>query len=121
MSRNTRLRLEADALYPLLSRFLGAYLHQDWDICSGTLEKAIDRAIAEHPVHLRQQVRRELVSVLERCGDDARLRDLLNDGLGVNLYFRKPAEARSFAEEVERKLLMSIKSHFQERIEGHTE
>jgi hypothetical protein len=112
LSRAQRKREEAEALYPALAQFLGGYLHEDWDIFSGTPEKAVDQAIGETPVERRQQVRREMVRLLEGSDDDTLLRDTLNDGLGVNLYFREPSEARTFAEEVERKLLASIKSHF---------
>ena len=122
MSRGQRVRAETETLYPMLVQFLGGYLHEDWPIFSGTPEKAVDQAIAEYPVPLRQQVRRELVSLLGRCDDDARLRHILNDGLGVNLRFRKSGDARAFAVEVERKLLASVKSHFsQDRSEGQTE
>ncbi len=114
MSRAQRKRDEAEALYPALAQFLGGYLHEDWDIFSGTPEKAVDQAIDEYPVERRQQVRRELARLLEGSDDDTLLRATLNDGLGVNLYFRKPSEARTFAEEVEQKLLASIKSHFRQ-------
>ena len=119
MSRGGKPRSETEARYPLLGQFLGGYLHEDWSLCSGTPEKAVDQAIAEYPVPLRQQVRRELAGLLQGCDDDARLRAILNDGLGVNVYFKHPREAREFAEEVERKLLQSINYHFQQvRKEG---
>ena len=121
MSREDRLRLETEARYPLLSQFLGCYLHEDWDIFSGTPEKAVDQAIAESGVSIRQRVRGELIDLLEGCDDDVRLRRIINDGLGVNLWFKQPGEARAFAEQVERKLLLSIKSHFQDRIEERTQ
>jgi hypothetical protein len=117
MSRRAGLREETEALYPRLSYFLN-YLHEDWPILNGTPENAIEQAIADHTLPLRQEVRRELAGLLERCDDDARLRDILNDGLGVNLYFEKAEEARAFAQVVERKLMKSIKSHFQDRSEG---
>ena len=96
-----------------LQQFLGSYLHEDWPIHHGTPEKAVEDAISEHPVELLQQVRRELRTVMLECPDDAELLGVLNDGLGVNVYFKKPAEARAFAEDVEEKLLASIKSHFE--------
>lgn len=114
MSRGERIRKreEVECLYPTLAQFLGGYLHEDWPIFSGSPENAVDQAIAEYPVEDRQQVCRELAGLLEGSDDDVRLRDVLNDGLGVNVYFKKPAEARAFAEEIERKLLTSIKAHF---------
>lgn len=114
MSRREGLRTESEARYPLLWQFFGAFLHEDWPIFSGTPEKAVEQAIADYTVPLRQQARRELVSLLERCDDDSDLRRILNDGLGVNVYFKEAGEARAFAEDVERKLIESIKSHFQQ-------
>lgn len=113
MSRREGLRTATEARYPRLWQFFGAYLHEDWSIFSGTPEKAVEQAIADYSVPLRQQARRELVDLLERCDDDADLRRILNDGLGVNVYFKEAGQARAFAEEVERKLIESIRSHFQ--------
>ena len=79
----------------------------------GTPEQAVDAAISEYPTDLRQQTRRELASVLAETPDDKQLRDVLNSGLGVNVHFGKPEEARAFAEGVERKLMASIKSDFE--------
>ena len=95
-----------------LSQFLGCYLHEDWPEDSGTPEAAVDNAIADYPVELLQQTRREIATVLAETPDDACLRDVLNDGLGVNVYFKVPAEAREFAALVERKLVDAIRTHF---------
>jgi len=114
-----RKRDEARSLYPTLAQFLGGYLHEDWPIFSGSPENAVVQAIAEYALERRQQARRELVMLLEGSDDDAALRAVLNDGLGVNVHFKKPAAARAFAEEIERKLLRSIKSRFrQDHAEG---
>jgi hypothetical protein len=122
MSRRDRLRSDTEVRYPLLGQFLGGYLHEDWSIFSGTPEKAVDQAIAEYPVPILQQVRREQAGLLQGCDDDARLRDILNEGLGVNVFFKQPREAREFAEDVERRLLQSIKAHFQQdHMEGRTQ
>ena len=115
MSRGQRAWAEAEARYPILQQFFGCYLHEDWTIDCATPQQAVDAAISAYPVAQRQQVRRELAALLGSTDDDTRLRRALNDGLGVNLYFRKPGEARAFAEEVERKLLASIKSDFEDR------
>lgn len=106
---------ESEVRYPLLQQFLGAYLHQDWPEESGTPEAAVDEAIADHPLEMRRQVRRELAALLSSTEDDCGLRRILNDGLGVYVYFAKPREARAFAEEVERKLLDSIRAEFGRR------
>ena len=119
-ARHARLRDEMERRYYRLQQFLTCYFHEDRDLLYGSVEDALAKAIAEYPVELRQQVRRELAALMEEQPDDAMLRRALNDGLGVNLYFRKPAEARAFAEMVARELLESIKAHFEEaRTQGH--
>jgi cobalamin biosynthesis protein CobT len=111
--RQARLRDEMERRFYRLSQFLGCYFHEDRSILYGSVEDALAIAIAEHPVELRQEVRRELVALLEEQPDDTMLRQTLNDGLRVNLSFRKPAEARAFAETVEHRLIESIKAHFE--------
>ena len=81
----------------------------------GSSQGAIDAAIAEYPIDLIQQTRRELAAVLAETPDDKHLRDLLNDGLGVTVYFKEPSEARQFAADVEAKLMTAIKKHFEHR------
>ena len=98
--------------YRLLSQFLGSYLHQNWPDFYETPDQAVETAIEECPTELRQQLRRELASLLAETPDDKQLRDVLNWGLGVGVYFRRPEEARAFAESVEEKLMTSIKREF---------
>jgi len=113
-ARTRRLmRDDMDRRYYRLHQFLACYLDQDWPDFYETPGKAVDAAIAEYPTELRQQARRELASVLEETSDDKQLRDILNWGLGVRAHFRKPQDARAFAEEVERKLMASIKHDFE--------
>lgn len=106
------LREEMDRRFYRLGQFLGCYLHEDRRELHGTPERAVEKAIEEYPIELRQQVRRELHDLLSETTEDDKLRDVLNWGLGVNVYFRKPEEARIFAENVEAKLMRSIKAHF---------
>jgi CdiI immunity protein len=103
---------EARRRYWRLSQFLGSYLHEDWPIHYGTPEAAVDAAIAEYPVELRQVVRQQLNAVLVENEDDVALERLLDSGFGVNVRFKHASEARAFAEDVERRLLVSIKEHF---------
>lgn len=108
------LREDMDRRFYRLGLFLGGYLHQDWPRLYGTPEMAVQKAIEEYPIELRQQVRRELHAVLSEATEDDKLRDVLNWGLGVNVHFKKPEEARAFAEDVEAKLMESIEQHFEE-------
>ena len=108
-----RRKEEEAERYPMLAQFFGCYLHQGWPEESGTPEQAVDAAIADYPLEARRQIRREIAALLaDYQGDDPRLRAVLNDGLGVNVYFKKPAEARAFCEGAERKLMQSIRAAF---------
>ena len=95
-----------------LSQLLRGYLHEDWPIFYGTPEKALEKAIEDYPIELQQRVRRQLNAVLCEVTADEDLREVLNWGLGVNVHFKKPEEARAFAEDLEAKLMSSIKRHF---------
>jgi hypothetical protein len=108
------LREEMERKFYRLGQFLGGYLHEDWTHLYGTPEKAIEEAIADYPIELRKQVRRELHALLSASSEDDELRDVLNWGLGVKVHFKKPEEARAFAEHVEAKLMESIKDHFED-------
>lgn len=81
----------------------------------GTPEAAVDRAIAEYPAELLREVRHELATLLKHNSDDTQLRSMLNDGLGVNVYFKKPSDARAFAEQVDSKLLDTSHTHFERK------
>ena len=115
MNMHQRYRDEAEGRYAKLSQFLGGVLHEDRQEMYGTPEAAVDCAIAEYPVELLREVRHELVTMLDRCSDDTQLRSLMKFGLGVNLHFKKPAEARAFAEQVGAKLLAAIQAHFERK------
>ncbi len=108
------LREEMGRRFHSLRQFLGCYLHEDWPELHGTPERAIDKAVEEYPIEFQRQVRRELHDVLSETEEDGKLRDVLNWGLGVNVHFTKPEEARTFAQDVETKLMRSIKEHFNE-------
>ncbi len=61
-----------------------------------------------------REVRRELRALLSEVTEDERLRDVLDLGLGLNVHFKKPEDARAFAEDIEARLMRSIKEHFDE-------
>jgi hypothetical protein len=92
-----------------LWQFLGGYFHQDWPETHGSPEGAADDAIAEYPPDLLQGVRDQLAAVLAETPDETRLRSVLNRGFGVNVYFRRPAEARAFADDVMSRLDAAIR------------
>jgi hypothetical protein len=97
MSKGQRVRDEMEVRYPGLVQFFGSYLHEDWPTEYSTPQMAVEAAIAEASNGFRRQVRQELADLLHRTADDVSLRKFLNRGFGVNVYFRKPAEARKFA------------------------
>ena len=116
--RRTRLRDELERRFPQLRQFFSGCLHEDWPEMHGTPGKAVDWAISEYPIELRQQVRHELATLFEEAADDVDLRSKLGDGLGVCVHFKKPVEARAFAEQAEAKLMASIQRHFELKRRG---
>ena len=57
-------------------------------------------------------------TLLDEAPDDVELREKLNNGLGVCVYFKEPGEARAFALDAEERLMTSIKKHFRPGDEG---
>jgi hypothetical protein len=108
------LREDMERRFYRLWQFLGCYLHEDWPEMHGSPQAAVDAAIADYPIEYLQEVRHQLVAVITENEDPAMLRDVLNDGLGVNVWFKQPEEAREFADHVEAKLMASIKAHFKD-------
>jgi len=95
---------------PELQQMLSSYLHQDWPIHSGTPEAAVDDAIAERTLAQRQAAAKELRWWHEKYGSASDVRDIVNDGFHVNVYFRKPQEAHDFMGMVYEKMIASIKA-----------
>lgn len=110
MTRATRRRrLDAEERWPHLYKFLGAYLHQDWPEDSGTPEAAVDLAIAEHSLEERQAVARQWWNWNAIEGSKADPRPAINDGLGIEVWFETPLEARQFMNAVYDKIIVSIR------------
>lgn len=103
-----RYRNDMDQRFHSLAQFFGCYLHPNWPDFHDTPQQAVENAISDYPIALRRQVRGELQAVLTEFKQDKELREILNWGLGVSVHFRKAEEARSFAEDVNRKLMQSI-------------
>jgi hypothetical protein len=110
VTRATRQRrLDAKQRWPDLFQLLGAYLHQDWPEESGTPEAAVALAIAEHSLEQRQTVARQWWDWNAVEGSKADPRPAINDGLGVEVWFDTPLEARQFMNAVYDKLIVSIR------------
>ena len=112
MKRADRLkREEIEKRYPTLKGFLN-FFGPDWNLDYPTPEAIADEEIERIGVEWLQPVRRELTDFLQATLDDKELTVILNKGFGVGIYFRKPEEARQFAESIENKLMRRIKAHF---------
>src|SRR3546814_12690448 len=95
MSREIReRRLKAQENWPELRQFLECYLHEDWNHFDASPEAAIDRAIGDHALDVRQAIVRQWRdwNAVEASQHDPRL--ALNDGLGVNILFESPKAGR---------------------------
>ena len=110
MGLSRKLRLEAAERWPTLTNFLGCYLHQDWPLHDGTPEAAIDHAIADHNLEDRQLVAREWWDWNAKVGSKNDPRREVNDGLGVNVRFKTPEEARALMNLIYDKLIVSIRA-----------
>ena len=109
MGRTRKLRLEAEDRWPTLYQFLGGYLHQDWPEDDGTPEAAVDHAISDYSLEQRKLVAKEWWDWNAKIGSQNDPRRHVNEGLGVNVFFRKPEEARAFMNLVYDKLIVSIR------------
>ena len=110
MSRKTReLRLEAEERWPTLYQLLAAYCHEDLGICHGSPEGAVDAAIADYPLGTRQTVLREWRDWNSNVGSKYDPRAAVNDGLGVNVFFEQPEDARVFMNMIYDKLITSVR------------
>src|SRR3546814_19928895 len=82
MSREIReRRLKAQENWPELRQFLECYLHEDWNHFDASPEAAIDRAIGDHALDVRQAIVRQWRdwNAVEASQHDPRL--AINDGL----------------------------------------
>ena len=108
MSRKRINREMAEERYQDLWQFLGCYLHQDWPVFHGSPEGAVDDAIQESSRKRREAAKTQLDEVVAAAEDDVDLRRILNNCFGVNVWFRKPHEARVFARMIQDKLVASL-------------
>ena len=111
MSRKTReIRLESEERWPTLRQVLCCNFDEDWDRLYGSPAGAVDAAIADYPLPVRQQALKEWRDWNADKGAQYDPRDAVNDGLGVNVLFNKPEEARQFMNLVYDKLIVSVRS-----------
>ncbi len=117
MARRHKIRAETEKQWPALYQFLACWLHQDWPVFSGTPEAAIDDAIRETILERRRVVAKEWRAWNKRYASVADPRPIVNDGFGVNVFFKRPYEAHRFMELVYEKLIKSIEDETQHWIE----
>ncbi|WP_397598428.1 hypothetical protein [Sphingorhabdus sp.] len=111
MSRKTReIRLESEERWPALRQVLCCCGPEDWDRLYSSPEGAVDAAIADYPLPVRQQALKEWCDWNTDKGIQYDPRDAVNDGLGVNVLFKKPEDARKFMNMVYDKLIVSVRS-----------
>ena len=111
MSRKSREhRLKAEERWPSLYQFLAAYCHQDWPDFYDSPESAIDAAIAGRSLESQQVVLREWRDWNAKEGSRHDPRAAVNDGLGVNIMFYQPEDARQFMNMAYDKLIVSVRS-----------
>ncbi|ODT01147.1 MAG: hypothetical protein ABS49_02570 [Erythrobacter sp. SCN 62-14] len=109
MGMSRKLRKEAEDRWPNLKNFLECYLHQDWPVDDGTLENAVDRAVVETPLSALKSVASEWWQWNSSAGSAPDPRRQINDGLGVNVHFQTPFDARQFMNLVYDKLIVAIR------------
>lgn len=110
MSRKTRdMRLQAEERWPTLFQFLGCYCHEDAPEMRGSVLQGIDKGVADYSLERRKEVLVELRDWMGTVAAKDDIRDLLNDGMGVNEFFEQPIDARNFVNSVHDKLRVSIR------------
>lgn len=111
MSRKSyERRRGAEERWPTLYQFLAGYCHQDWSDFHGTPEGAIDAAIADYSLERQRTVLREWRDWNVAEGSHHDPRAAVNEGLGVNVMFYEPVDARDFMNMVYDKLIVSVRS-----------
>lgn len=110
MSRQQReRRLEAEERWPLLRQFIGCHFHQDACLIWGTLEGALDAAIASHPLDRRQALVREWRDWNGTAGTADDIRPLLTESFGVDWCFATALDARRFMNWICETLIVSVR------------
>lgn len=109
MGMTAKLRREAGERWPNLKNFLECYLHEDWPEFDGTPENAVDRAIVEAPTNQLKIVASEWWHWNSTAGSAPDPRRQINDGLGVNVHFKGPTDARKFMNLLYDKLVVVIR------------
>ena len=112
MSRKTlERRRSAKELWPNLANLLACYFNEDRQILYGSVEEALSKATSEVPLEMRQSIIREWRGwqAKEALNNDD-LRRFVQDGFGVNLYFKKPIDARHFMNRLHDQLVESVRA-----------
>ncbi|GAB5481480.1 MAG: hypothetical protein Pars92KO_12370 [Parasphingorhabdus sp.] len=96
--------MQAEKRWPNLYQFLGGYVHQNWDDFYSSPEEAIDHAISEFTSEMLSAVILEWSAWKQGIAKKTDPRKSLNDGFGVNVFFRFPNDARKFMKMIDEKL-----------------
>jgi len=112
MSRRTlERRRAARERWPNLANLLTCYFNQDYNLLYGSIGGAFAAAMAEAPLELRRTMLREWRDwqAVEGLNNED-LRRFVNDGFGVDLYFKKPLDARNFMNRVYDEMIASVRA-----------
>ncbi|WP_430429165.1 contact-dependent growth inhibition system immunity protein [Parasphingorhabdus sp.] len=105
MSENIQNQIVyAKERWPVLQNFFSCYLHQDWSIHHGSTEASLDQAISDYDRETLKSVMREWTNWKQRVWKKTDPRESLNYGLGINIDFRFPSDARKLVKMVDEKL-----------------
>ena len=95
-TRKEERRAIAEERWPLLSRVLSGYFHQDYAEVHGSVDGALAQAISDASLAHKQTLLKQWWNWNQTEGATDDIRRLLNDGFGIALHFKKPIDARNF-------------------------
>ena len=110
----SRRRLErrrlANEKWPLLTNLMGCHFNQDYDIMYGSLDGALAAATQSGSLEHRRTVLKEWRdwNATEGAVDD--IRPFLDDGFGVDLFFKTALGARHFMNHIYEQLLVGVRA-----------
>lgn len=113
----SRRRLEqrrlAEERWPMLASLLACHFNQDYRVLYGSLDGAFTAAACNGSLEHRRAVLKEWRDWNATVGAVHNVRPLLNDGFGVDLFFKEAIDARNFMNRVYDELLVGVKAQTQ--------